>query len=158
MNKPTIQELLNEEDNFDLCDGVFLYITNLHGNMVDANQESKLERIVTLVWHIKGIIGNGGFRFLFEGDFEGDPGFVYTAAAFSEIGCDQAAEAFKEALGIFPGNLPPEDLDERLEIYLKYNEKTRDRINEKFWGSSDDITAKLATYIRANRVAFEHLL
>jgi len=98
-----------------------------------------------------------GFRFLFEGYFEGDPGFVYTTAAFRVIECNEAAEAFKEGLALFRGNLPPEDIGERLEVYLKWPEKARNRINERFWDSNEDITAKLAEYIWANRAAFEHL-
>jgi hypothetical protein len=93
---------------------------------------------------------------LFEAGFPpGDPGFIYSAAAFRAIGSDVAAEAFEEALKLFPGDSPPADRAIRLSRYEAVNESKREGIDKKFWSALDDITTKLAKYIRGNQSLFD---
>lgn len=155
MPRQSIQQLLANSNDRELCDGVFVHIVERHGNKLGLEKASESERVVTLVWHSFGIIGNGGFQYLFEGDFTGDPGFVLTAAAFRRIGCVQAAEAFEEALGLFPGNRPPKNIDDRLELYQSVPEEDRHRIDRKFWDAESNLIATLAAFIRANATLLE---
>jgi len=148
--------ILNDSDDSELCNGVFMLIADRHGNKLDVAKMNEPERVVTLVWHSFGIIGNGGFQYLFEGTFKGDPGFVLTAAAFRRIRCAEAAEAFEEALALFPGNRPPSNIEARLEIYQSVPELERRRIDTKFCDSAGDLRAKLAAFIRANARDLEH--
>ncbi len=150
MTKKSFQQLLDGGDDFELCDGVFVHIADRHGNELDIDKETETERVVTLVWHSFGIIGNGGFQYLFEGDFNGDPGFILTAAALRRIGCAEAAEAFEQALSLFHGNCPPSNIEDRLKIYQSISETERERINRKFWDAGNELQAKLAAFIRAN--------
>jgi len=155
--RASIQELLDETNDFALCDKIFERICELRGNKLDVAAETEYERVVTLVWHSDGIIGNGGFQYLFEGNFNGDPGFVYTAAALRKIGCQARAEAFEDALALFPSNTPPTDLQERLTIYQKVPESERNRIDHKFWRAEADMVARLAAFIRDNRNQLDNL-
>src|SRR4051812_44953511 len=111
MGKNIFKQLLDGSDDFELCSGVFKHIADRHGNELNVDEETEPERVVTLVWHSYGIIGNGGFQYLFEGTFNGDPGFVLTAAAFRRIRCAGAAEAFEEALAMFPSNSPTSNIE-----------------------------------------------
>ena len=150
-----IDEIFDLKDDGKLCDEVFKRIAKLHGNRMDISKESKCERVVTLVWHSMGIIGNGGFYYLFQGNFNGDPGYIYTAAAFEKIGAVEAATAFKEALATFPKNKLPENIEERNQIWSKL--PWDHDANRKFWRANDEIVTKLAAFIRANRKQFSHL-
>ena len=87
----SLKLLLAEPDNFELCNGLFTRIVEYHGDDIDASAVSEDERVVLLVWHVSGIIGNGGFRYLFEGNLKGDPHFALTAEAFRVTGCKKAS-------------------------------------------------------------------
>src|SRR5262249_23507411 len=115
--RPPLEELLATADDSKLCDRMFRLILKQYGNDIDAAELSEKECVVLLAYHAMGIIGNGGFNYLFEGNFPGDPHFALTAAAYQAIGCAAAAKAFRQALGLFPGGRPPEDINERLRIY-----------------------------------------
>ena len=85
MKTVDLDALLSEPDDGKLCDGAFDRFAEF-SNKIDVDSYSEEERVVTLVLHSFGIIGNGGIEYLFAGNFNGDPGFVYTAAAFKAIG------------------------------------------------------------------------
>ena len=55
-----------------------------------------------LVWHTSGIIDNGGFEYLFAGEFFSDPDYHITAEAYLTAGLLRAYEAFQEAFALFP--------------------------------------------------------
>ena len=156
---PEVESLFSDAGDFDLCDGVFVKIGDERGHEIDVTQYTVQERTVVLVWHASGIIDNGGFEYLFGGDFPGDPGFQYTAAAFEAIGCERAVDAFNEAFALFPDSQLPSDVDERMDIYVRTPESRREEINTRFWevGWDDEIEKKLAEYIRSNKEHFVHL-
>ncbi len=158
MSKPKVDKLLATTDDFDLCDGVFCAIGDVAGNEIDAATEQEPCRTVTLVWHSGGIIGNGGFQYLFEGDFNGDPGYRITAAAYKNINANQSYEAFQEALSLFPDNRLPADIDKRLSIYQSHPKKTRDAIESKFFSADDEVKRLLAEFIRAHQDEFREFL
>lgn len=151
-------DALFQENDWELISGVFDRIIQHYGNEIDATAYREEERVVILTWHAAGIIGNGGFNYLFEGCFRGDPYFARTAEAFETIGCKEAAAAFRKALALFPEARPPSDLRRRLELYRGGQGSKRHEIDTQFFGAHAEITKCLARYIRANRQAYEHLL
>src|SRR6266446_5604755 len=98
----SLKQLLDEPDDSALCNGLFSRILEHHGDDIDPSAIPEEERVVLLVWHVSGIIGNGGFRYLFEGDLPGDPHYALTAEAFRITGCKKAAEAVAKTLAMFP--------------------------------------------------------
>ncbi len=150
MAKADVDSLLATADDFDLCDGVFCAIADRTGNEIDLANEPEHCRTVTAIWHSGGIIGNGGFQYLFEGDFNGDPGYRLTADAYKVIGADQSHAAFTAALALFPNSELPMDIDERLQIFQSHPEEAREKINSQFWGADDDVKRLLAAYIRSH--------
>ena len=149
--------LFDIEDDFELCDGLFGRFAEFN-NAIDVDSYSELERIVTLVWHSSGLIGNGGFHYLFEGDFRGDPGFVYTAAAYQRIGAAAAYKAFQEALRQFPDGILPDDIATRLRIYESVPKETWDKIERVYYDADKETKACLARFIRKHRNDYERLL
>lgn len=150
-----IAELLDEPKDFELCNQVFKRIGARHGEVLDLFMETEYERVVTTTWHASGIIGNGGFEYLFEGTFKGDPGYQLTLDSFRRIGCNKAAAAMAEALSCFPDGVSPADPDEATLLYLEVPEQRREELIEQFL--QGDLERKLAAFIRENRSHFMHL-
>jgi hypothetical protein len=123
--------LLNTRDDMGLCSGLFDRIAQHCGHEVDLAQCRERDRVVLLVYHGTGVIDNGGFRDLFEGEFEGDPHFTLTAAAFKAIGAPRCAAAAEEALRLFPGGRPPADKRERLRLYQRSTWERRQAVDSK---------------------------
>jgi len=158
-----IERLCGLNDDFELCDQVFVAIGDRYKHWISADKYRPVERVVMLVWHATGIIGNGGFEYLFSDDFDGDPGFRLTLAAFEEADCPEAAAALREALAQFPNGQLPTDLNERTTFYESVPAATRDALNVAFWKMDWErvgavrIRHKLAKYIRDHKSAFADL-
>lgn len=153
-----IDRLLDRIDSFELCDGVFCALADVWGNRIDAANEPEPSRTVTLVWHSAGLIENGGFKYLFEGNFNGDPGYRITAAAYERIDAPNAAAAFQEAFALFPNGQLPLDVDERLRIYESLLEATRDAVDHRFFDALEEVKRQMAVYVRANKADLKRTL
>lgn len=160
MNSQTpFATLLTKANDWELCDATFCKISDLYDNRMDVSIYKPEERVVMLVWHSGGLIGNGGFDYLFSADFRGDPGFRLTAQAFKEIGLTRSYEAFESAFGLFPGGTMPVDLDERSAAWEKVDSGKRWSLNEMVWQDDreKETERRLANYIRSHAKAFGHL-
>jgi hypothetical protein len=153
----SVAELIDSAADDELCDRVFSRIAGYYGGDLDASELPGELRAVLLPYHAMGIIGNGGFNYLFEGNFRGDPYFHLTAAGFDAIGAKAAAAVFREALALFPDAKPPRDIGERLRHYRGGSGERRHEIDCKFWKADDEVVPRMAAFIRANRAAFLHL-
>jgi Domain of unknown function (DUF4375) len=150
-------KVLTIQDDFELCDKLFLLLTDRHGDNFDVSKCDEKEETVMLVWHASGIIDNGGFQYLFEGSFNGDPDFARTAKAFKAIKAKKCAAAVGEALALFPGSKPPANIEKRLQTYQSVGASKRGAIDEKFFSESKEIRTYLARYIRDNSEEFKKL-
>lgn len=137
-------------------------ILKQHGEDLQLNQIPKPQQAVLAVVHSHGIIGNGGFQYLFEGDFPGDPGFVLTREAYKTIGATDAIAAFDKAFAVFPNSMPPADIEERLRLWQsQYN--LADSLTDDtspdclYFSAMDGVLSKLDAYIRGNPDAFSSL-
>jgi hypothetical protein len=153
----SLKDILAEAGEFEVCNGVFKRIIEYYSEDIDASGIPEHERVVLLVWHVAGIVGNGGFRYLFEGDLKGDPYFALTAKAFRATGCKEAAEAVQKTLAIFPNSRPPKDIDKRLTYYLKRCKSSITDMDRQFFAADGELKKCLANYIRAHSDAFSHL-
>ncbi len=144
--------LLAEASDCDLVDGTFHKIGERYGHWINATQYSPDEQVIMLVWHSSAVIDNGGFEYLFAGEFDGDPDFRLTAEAYKTAGLLRGYEAFQEAFALFPGGKVPSDAAERLQQYQAANRSARDRLDRKLWQDGYDGTRerKLAEFIRKN--------
>jgi hypothetical protein len=150
-NTTPFSTLLAQAGDWDLVNGTFHKIGERYHHWVDATQYSAEERVIMLVWHSSGIIGNGGFEYLFAGEFPGDPDYRITAEAYQTAGLLRGYEAFQEAFALFPGGKVPHDRTERDQLYQAANHSARYRLNRKLWQDEYDATCekRLAEFIRA---------
>jgi hypothetical protein len=103
-----IGKILRTKDDFSLCNKLYARLVEHYGgDDFDVSSCADEHQVVILAWQATGIIDNGGFRYLFEGYFKGDPYFERTAAAFNSIKASLCAEAVEEALGLFRHSMPP---------------------------------------------------
>ena len=153
----SIDEILREPDDSELCGDVYSWILDHRGNSLDASKVTEAERVVVLTTHVRGIIDNGGFRYLFEGDLVGDPEYALTMEAFATIGCAKAVDAFRKTLAIFPDSRPPRDIDKRLRYYLKRIKRWPTDMDIQFFDASKEVDGLLAAYIRLNAEEFRRI-
>ena len=118
-----------------------------------------VERVIMLVWHVSGIIGNGGFEYLFAGEIPGDPDFRICAEACKTAGLTRSYEAYQEAFSMFPGGSVPHDPEERSRLFDEANRSARYLINRKLWRDGWDhlLEKKLAEFIRKNAAQLKYL-
>jgi hypothetical protein len=143
------------DPDWELIESTFDQILEKHGREFEASELRAEEQTVVLVVTAKGIIDNGGFQYLFEGCFAGDPGYELTAAAFERIGALGCVLAFKRAFGLFPGHVPPEAIKTRMDVFGRVPEPRRSGIDELFFDRTHDVWRLLARYIRIHASAFE---
>lgn len=142
----------NEFDDFELCNYTFSLFP---GNEINVKIYGEIERIITLAWHSYGIIGNGGFEYLFEGSFKGDPYYLITYDSYIKIEAFNAASAFQKAFEFFKNGKVPKNIKKRMKIYNSIPKKERDKINFLYWNSKDEVENRLANYIRLNQNSIE---
>jgi len=158
-NDTPFEILLTDANDWDLVGGTFSKISDRYKHWVDASGYTPIERIVMLVWHVTGLIDNGGFEYLFADEIPGDPDFRICAEAFKIVGLSCSYEAFQDAFRLFPGEIVPCDPGVRLQLYEKANCSARAATNRKFWrdGSDHLVEKKLAEFIRAHATEFAYL-
>jgi hypothetical protein len=134
-------------DDSELVQTVILGINKKHGDRIDLAKYTAAESTLVLTELVRGIIGNGGFRHLLEGDIPGDPDYRLSVKAFETLGLRPIVETFREVLSVFPRSRPPRNLDRRLNKYLETPYKERQKLDKKFWEADDQITAGQAQFI-----------
>jgi hypothetical protein len=146
----------------ELIDTTFTKILNHYGKNLNPSQIPEPHRTAILVLHAHGIIGNGGFPYLFEGDFPGDPEFLLTRQAFRAINATNASAAFQKAFAVFPNSTPPNEIDDRLQLWQsKYT--LRDAIRDEtspdgiYFNAMDETMRLLERYIICNELSFDSL-
>lgn len=152
-----IAELLESEDADELLSVVCKRIVRYYGSNLNVMKLKEHERVFLLAYDAWGLIGNGGFHYLFEKSIRGDPHFEETAAAFAAIGCDAAAEAFAKVFQLFPDGRPPEDVEERLRLYRRGPGTRRGPIDKQFFAADKEIERRLLAYVQAHGEEFAEL-
>lgn len=163
-----------DNPDFVICSSHFDMVVTHYGDNPRACDLPVVHRTVLLAWAATGAMSDG-FEYLLSDDYRGDPGFKLTTQAFEDIGCQPAADAFKEALALFPGGVPMANLDERKKFFESVPKAKRDELNNRFWAVSHDgklkagypgegdfnvvgeICRKLTAYIRAHAAEFASL-
>ncbi len=112
-----------------------------------------IERVVLLIWHASGIIGNGGFHYFFECGLP----LRTTADAYARIGVDHAALILRRLLEFFPSSRIPEDYDARMATVSRFYEERADLLRQmesEFYATDGLREQQLAGWIRVHRDVF----
>ncbi len=152
-------EIIKALDPFDLCDGIFCLFSEKYGNKINASIEPEPSRTITLVWHSMGLIGNGGFWYLFEGRFNGDPDFSITAEAYKKIGATSAYKKFNDSLSFYFSRTFFTKLKDWLMNSILRTESASDKIlNQCFEEDEEEgITTCLSVFIKNNEFELREL-
>ncbi len=140
-------------------DKIFMAVLDHYGEDVDSSTIPEPCGVLLLVYHTHGILNNGGFQYLLEGNYNDDPGFRRTRDAYRKIDAVTAVEAFQRVFSLFPDEVLPDDIDERLSI-LTDSFSTEDTFEEQetpdsqYWHSEDETINRLDAYVRNNLDAF----
>jgi hypothetical protein len=79
-----------------------------------------VQQPVAILYTIQAIVDNGGFRYLFENQY--DAPYAVFVAAYSQIGAEDAAVCLEKAVARFPFENPHLDREARLEFMDSLNE------------------------------------
>lgn len=138
--------------DFELVDRTFCTLADREAS--DGNDSiNDIERVVLLVWHAAGIIGNGGFRYFFECGLP----LRSTAEAYSRIGVESAAAILFRLLDLFPQQSVPDDWDERVEFVERLCEQDSDLFNRwerDYYATNALMERQLAGWIRVHHDVF----
>jgi membrane associated rhomboid family serine protease len=150
----TVEELLADGSDLDICQGVFRRVVRRTGGEITAVGLGPEERVVVLVWHSVGLVDEGGFRALFEEGIAGDRRWARTVEAYHTIGCPRAAIALRKTAARLSGADTGEYADERAERSLRELTGQRSAEERQFMQVIDEVEGRLAEYIRAHRDFF----
>ena len=87
-----------------------------------------------------------------------DPDFMGTLTALEEVGAEDAAKAYSEALAWFPGARPPDAKEARVRALRSIPQAERERASRLFWGAGDEVPRRLAAFIRTHQPELEAVL
>jgi len=145
----SFQHLIETNDDVELCDRLFLLV---HQERSDEKfNENEPDLCVFLVWGALGVLDNGGFQYLFEGDYKPtDPNLCNTRRAFEIVGLRKVVKAFDVAFSAFDRSTPPKNAKQRLKIWGAADKALRDRA-DKAWFSNNRISHEVAAFIRRRK-------
>jgi hypothetical protein len=154
--KTRLDDAQSNGSDSDLCNAAAVIIDQCQWLFPETKKCLADQWIVKSVWAATGIIGNGGFEYLFSHEWDEDPDFLRTLKAFKAIKCPKAFEAVHAAFRLFKNGEPPRDSDKRITEYGQVPEPNRDAVNSAFFHESNSgaIERALAAFIRANPDSF----
>jgi hypothetical protein len=140
---------------FDNIDKTFCALAEREEEL-GKSSVNEIERVVLLIWHASGIIGNGGFRYFFECSLS----LQDTAKAYDQIGVEQAALVLRKVLNLFPHCSVPEDWDERMalvEDLYKQHEEMLSSLEGDYYNTDKLMRRQLAGWIRVHKDIFDKI-
>lgn len=148
MKKAKKEYSSNLSDNFKLIDETFLRIAEKE-NKQGTRALSDPEKVVGAIWHVYGIIGNGGIPYFFEFTFDVEE----VAKAYEKLGMRKSASILRKAISKFPNSRRPKDFKECME-FIDEHEEYFMTLSTRFWETQNKIEEILASYIKKQPEAF----
>ena len=109
------------------------------------------QRAVVLAWAGRGIIGNGGFKYFYEGQWR----MAETAAAYRILGFPEAADACERSLDVFPKRQPPRDDEEREQFLGEESSNLFEELEKVVYALDwDSLKLAIGSYIESRPEAF----
>jgi hypothetical protein len=138
---------------FEMVDRVFCALAERE-ERDGARSINDIERVVLLVWHASGILGNGGFRYFFECGLS----LRETAEAYRRIGVEKAVSIFSDVEELFGGKTLAEDYNARIEAFERVYQQHRerfDRLERDYYATNELMECQLAGWIDVHKDVFD---
>ena len=143
MKKKSIKDYLPDvSDDFRLIDEAFLKLAERekrHG----TEALSEPEKVVGLVWHVYGIVQNGGLHYFFEHTFDVEE----VARAYEAVGLRKQAAILRRAISKFPLSRRPRSFKQCMRILDEHDEYF-DALGMKFLSDEGEFERVVAAYIK----------
>ena len=113
----------NIDDIFELSNSSFIdeLFDFIMERGFDSDTANDIEKTFIYVVTAVGLLGNGGFKYFFENDFdEGKVPHEEVISHFEKIGSSKTAETLRKSLNIFPGAKPQKNLAKRSAFLEKF--------------------------------------
>lgn len=146
----SLAEILEERDDLLLCRDLALFLFPPDRKQKKLKNLPRTQRVIRLVWTSSGLMESGGLREVLRRGVPGDRGLLLTIKAYDVIGCQTAAQVFRDALARFPDGKLPRDLDERLTLIDSRASEFVDLV-QRYRAVQNAIHHKLAAYARKHR-------
>lgn len=157
--EPYLEKLFANTNDFDLIHRLFVRIATVcdASKIEDLQRLPEPQRIALEVWGASGMIGNGGFRYLFESNFADFNGL---SDALESINSFHAARAVRNAIGLFPNSRPHAAPYERIAYLDQLGAPALKKLNEcshEIWDADRETRRLLAVYVRSHQSDFANL-
>jgi membrane associated rhomboid family serine protease len=150
----TIEELLANGSDYDICESVFRRLVRLNGGKVHAVGLKPEEQVAILAWYTARVVDEDGFRVLFQDGIPGDPHFTKTVEAYHTLDCRLSGNALRKIAAVMTGGPQEGEMDERIVDSAKKLARLPSAAERQFLESLDEVESRLVGYIRAHREFF----
>lgn len=129
----------------------------------DANGEALIDhlprprQVFAIIYSAQGIIDNGGFQYLFEGDWSNTPPYAYFSDAYREIGATDVADWLDQAASMFPFSDPHLHREARVRYLRDFcvkGDSPMGLLSGEAIDASARVFTRLAQYVRAHQIDF----
>jgi hypothetical protein len=141
-----------EEISLDkAAEHLYLMLDNVGGNPADLPYA--LQPIAVL-YTAQAMIDNGGFRYLFEGDFPSSPPYSFFSDAYRRIGATDVADRLDRAVSFFPFPRPEANLQARIEFMESLDESSELFSLGMAVCGDERVWVLMEEYVKQNAAAF----
>lgn len=136
-------------DDFEKLEELFIRLADKEERK-GTKSLTKEQQVVLLVWHASGIIGNGGFQYLYEQSL--NPELV--AEAYEAIKCNACADILRKTTSVFPDGRPHEDWDARID-FIANHRNVFEKLDNAFWDADEEMVPRLADYVKKHQKSIQ---
>lgn len=138
--------------NGELINRIFIKIAEKEEKQ-GADSLNKEQQILGTVWHVYGIVGNGGIPYFLEHTFDVEE----VARAYEAVDMPESAALLRTAIAKFPNGQRPADFN-KFAAYMDRHQEFFDDLSNKFWKTQRKVERVLAAYIKQHPDAFKEFM
>ena len=139
--------------DFELIDCIFIKIAEKEQKL-GTEALSEEQQVVGTVWHVSGIVENGGVSYFLEHTFPVEE----VALAFEAIRIPELAAILRKAIAKFPNSRRPADF-KKFTAFMNQHQEFFDDLGTQFLEIQEDKLEKmLVAYIKQHEDAFKEFM
>ena len=139
--------------DFELIDRIFIKIAEKEKKL-GTESLSEEQQVLGTVWHVSGIVENGGLAYVLEHTFD----IEEVARAHEAIGMPESATLLRKAIAKFPNSRRPADF-KKFAVFIDRHGDFFDDLSTEFLEIQEDKLEKLlVAYIEQHPDAFKEFM